>query len=856
MGTFLEKISEEILELDDLSSLLVLLPNKRAAQTVKEHLIQKAKSAIWLPQFHTIEELVATYGRMDRAQPVELYVEFYKSQLEVLQKKAYDLTMCMEWAPAFLKDFNDIDLGLADPEEIYQHLYELKQVDQWSPERRESFEGEFLTLWKSVPSIYKVLNEGLKKKNRFYRGRMLRNFTENEASIVRLSRAGLKTIFAGGFNALTPAEELILKKIGQSFDLRKYWQLQSFHQQNSIQEAGTYLSKIYKAEKETFHWIFDDIYSKDYFITSIETSGTSEMLDACVHRVAVDLTDSESTISTIVLPDESLLLPLISRLNFPFTSSVGIPFSELPIAKFTVRIAEFMEGKSPSAAVLNTDFALKYTKEVSVLLAEIEENLADSLLKKWVRLIGFFSGLKADSTDYLAELSRNKMLELVRDLERIFQEGNSTFEVITPLLHALFMGAEIRIPDHENARVNILGILETRLQMYDRLHVLAVEEGVLPKSNTSMSFLPQFLRRTFGLSLESQSTSVQSYNFMNLIANSGTISLYHRAGSDGTGIKEKSRYVEQIHSEWGEVNPQVHFKQIAIPSKTLLVDPPSYSLGKIPEVEAKILNYLQNSGLSASAINNYRSSPLQFYLNNVLGIREQRSEGLLADESTFGSLVHEILEKEYTPWKGSLLSITILDEIEERIQSIEPADYPEHLSEDQYSHISLAAAKKYCLRWVLLEKRDLIENKAEIEIVALESFHLSTLQIGQFTIKLKGVIDRVDRRNGQLRILDYKTGTVPDKLYNKDAKGHEFFEDPKAVQLFFYDLLLNKNYANAQLGLVPLKSAIPKPMFIDAVVLSENREVFKGFIADLVVEILDNNTALVQPEDFKYKFVE
>jgi ATP-dependent helicase/nuclease subunit B len=850
---FLEKISEEILDLEDKSSLLVLLPNKRAAQTVKEHLSKKTRGPGWLPRFNTIEELVSTYGGMERARPVELYIEFYRSQLHELQDKAYDLAACMEWAPIFLKDFNDIDLGLTNPDEIYQHLYELKQVDHWSPERIESFEGEFLALWKSVPGIYRELNTRLKKRNRYYRGRMLRDFTEN--NLEGLKRAGFKTIFLGGFNALTPVEELIIKQLDQYFDLRKYWQLQSFHQ-SSIQEAGNYLTKIYKDDPKKFNWIYDDIYSKEYSIASIESPGTSEMLDACAYNIEIGLNKTENEQVTIVLPDESLLLPLISRLKYPFTSTVGIPISELPIAEFTMRMMEFIECRSSAAAALSTEFARKYDKEVSSLFVSIDKIRSNSILLKIEVLRNFFSSLKEESKDYLSQSALLKMIELLNVLIGILKERNSSFDAISPLLNSLFIGAEVLIPEHKDARVNILGILETRLQVYDNLHILAVEEGVLPNTGTSMSFLPQFLRRTFGLSLDAHSNSVQSYNFMNLLANSSKIFLYHRSGNDGIGFKERSRYIEQIYSEWKEVNPKIDFKKLETFSNAHSFDSHHYAIEKTTEVEDKILNYLKHSGLSASAMNNFLSSPMQFYLNNVLGIREQQSNELLTDESTFGSLVHSILEKEYAPLKGAELNIQILDEIKERIRSIEPADYQEHFTDDKHPHLSLAAAKKYCLKWIRQERIDLKENGARIEILSLESFHYSSIEVNGITIKLKGIIDRVDRRNGQIRLLDYKTGHVPHRLIKKGATGLEIFEEPKVIQLFFYDLLINKEVSNAHLGLVPLKNIKPDPVFIDSEVLFENRDLFKGFLEKLLVDIMDKNTTLFQPDDFKYKFVE
>ena len=105
------------------------------------------------------------------------------------------------------------------------------------------------------------------------------------------------------------------------------------------------------------------------------------------------------------------------------------------------------------------------------------------------------------------------------------------------------------------------------------------------------------------------------------------------------------------------------------------------------------------------------------------------------------------------------------------------------------NYITLQAAIQYVTKFLNTELYQLKEGN-EIHIVAIESnlkTEIPTKNL-DFPIVIKGKVDRVDRFNGQLRIVDYKTGFVnPSHL--KIKNWETLIEDDshsKALQILMY----------------------------------------------------------------------
>ncbi len=100
----------------------------------------------------------------------------------------------------------------------------------------------------------------------------------------------------------------------------------------------------------------------------------------------------------------------------------------------------------------------------------------------------------------------------------------------------------------------------------------------------------------------------------------------------------------------------------------------------------------------------------------------------------------------------------------------------------------------------------------EIEIVQIETKLTMNVPMDEipFPVNLRGIVDRVDRYNGKLRIIDYKTGKV-DKADVEITDWETITEDykhSKAFQILAYVAMISQevDFHNAEAGIISFKN--------------------------------------------------
>ena len=158
------------------------------------------------------------------------------------------------------------------------------------------------------------------------------------------------------------------------------------------------------------------------------------------------------------------------------------------------------------------------------------------------------------------------------------------------------------------------------------------------------------------------------------------------------------------------------------------------------------------------------------------------------------------------------------------------------------------------------------ELYAPFEVIALEGgsrqgYKLDfPLASGQ-KVGLKGIIDRIDRKEGQVRVIDYKSGKdervigAVDAFFDRESKKR----NKAAMQTFYYAMLYFNKHGDAE----PVKPGIFnmrelfRPDFDESLIengeaLTDVRsymENFKKQLGDLLEEIYDASDPFTQTED-------
>jgi ATP-dependent helicase/nuclease subunit B len=175
---------------------------------------------------------------------------------------------------------------------------------------------------------------------------------------------------------------------------------------------------------------------------------------------------------------------------------------------------------------------------------------------------------------------------------------------------------------------------------------------------------------------------------------------------------------------------------------------------------------------SASKINNYGLCPFRFFADNVLNLSpiEEPGEGFVADR--LGSAYHEILEKTYSKLqeKGIELTTSSIDEATAIAEEICEATLQQLLDERKIRKSGVwdfdkSEIKKRILN--LLRHEALSNDEPAAKPLAFEQLFgfgnkpPLVLENREGKIKIRGSIDRIDKTEAGLVIVDYKTSRSP-----------------------------------------------------------------------------------------------
>lgn len=398
------------------------------------------------------------------------------------------------------------------------------------------------------------------------------------------------------------------------------------------------------------------------------------------------------------------------------------------------------------------------------------------------------------------------------------QQLDLQMPVFLKLLRQIVQEQRLPFSGEPLSGLQIMGVLETRQLDFENLFILSMNEGSFPPAPSHGSFIPYNLRRGYGLPTFDQQDALYAYYFYRMIQRARHVHIFYNTSS-AYGLKgEKSRLLYQLLYESGlPVRQQVltHPLQLA---RALPLDIP-----KTDGVQEILLQHLSLNGeppkrrFTPSALNTYLDCRLRFYFRYVAGLQEPDEVQEEVDPAIFGNLVHramEILYKEHIARKGghALMEAEDLNLLHKGLPEVVDRAFAEHYGVDEVNF----SGRNHIIRSIV-EKlgKGILRCDAEyapFEIVALESesrfaggqqesnryrMEVPIVVAGQrYYVGLKGIIDRIDRKDGKVRVLDYKTGQDEkrfeslESLFDRD----NLRRNKAAMQTLLYSLLyLNIN---------------------------------------------------------------
>ncbi len=326
--------------------------------------------------------------------------------------------------------------------------------------------------------------------------------------------------------------------------------------------------------------------------------------------------------------------------------------------------------------------------------------------------------------------------------EKSFTDTGSYFLLLRRYLAACYLP----FPGTPLHGLQVLGALETRNLLFDRIFILDANEGSLPETGAESSLLPFGVRKSLGLSTYQDREDIAAYHFALMTAGARELHLYSRTSGDA----ERSRFVERLL--WDRQKAESTVEEAAfvqpIQYRVTLAHAPPTPIAKTPAVVA----WLRARTYSATSLDAYLRCPLRFYYQTVLDLGEREENTGDVEAVDVGIFVHDVLFRYFSPRTGRPLTAEDLDAaamthlvdvmFEKRFGSADSGG--NRLLRDQIRG-HLAAFLTGYMAGLL--------RKHAVTIASLE--HTTAASTGDF--KLRGRLDAVESRDGRPVLVDYKT---------------------------------------------------------------------------------------------------
>ena len=364
-------------------------------------------------------------------------------------------------------------------------------------------------------------------------------------------------------------------------------------------------------------------------------------------------------------------------------------------------------------------------------------------------------------SDFIKSFEKDS--ELLEKYEELLYKLNfilfsSNHSIILKDVYKIFLQrlAGITLDDIYSGKITVLGLLETRAIEFDTIIICDFNESFIPKKSVKDKFLSTKLKQLSNLPTQFDRESLQKYYYKRLIDSSKNVFISY-VNSDTNQI---SRFANELFNTHIKTNTNDNiYKHIL------------YDNHKINHFDEEIVDKIDLVAFtwSATSFRSYLQCKRKFYLQYVLKIKEH-TISLKPKAYELGDIIHSILEDYYTADENSN-ELTF-----EKIENL----FIKYKSSNPFLILDLEIWKKKLYDFYLYDKDRLKHRK----IIALEKNFECEFE----GIKIKGVIDRIDKNNDFYEVIDYKTSST---LSVDSLKNYEKSDD---FQLEFYYLAMSQIY--------------------------------------------------------------
>ncbi len=863
MKPFLKQVADHYYDRGDISSRCFVFPNRRSMVFFRKWLSMRVAESgvdskpVKAPQMLTVNDLFYRIGNLHVTDKVTLLVELYDCYKE-LNPKAESLDEFIFWGDVILGDFNDVDKYLASPKQLFANVADYKAIqDSFSyltDVQRQAIESfishfndrngrltvdidsdnpnvkeRFLQIWNILYPLYVRYNEVLRSKGMAYEGMVYRAFAESLSDtslddILKDSFCEDTSFVIVGLNALNECEKTLLRRMKNCGKAEFCWDWAGSMIKDAKNRSSFFMTDNVREFPQAFELDDEGVGRTSFNSLSVPSSyGQVKHLASILERIGYkDDTLGNSSNTAVVIPDETLLMPLLNSVPediMDINVTMGYPMSasELYVLMYDVAMMQMHLRKKEtgwhfyhkqvwdilSSGIIKTMVSSEDMQECKARIARVrqdgkyyipQEDLSGfPLLDVLFRPVAS-EPLVADAaqTDALAVYLQDVVTVIASKLahypdmavelefaRRWYSSINSLRAkklAVQPmtfvrLLKSLMAGLTIPFKGEPLKGLQIMGPLETRALDFRNVIIFSCNEGMFPRRNVSSSFIPPDLRKAFSLPTYEFQDAIWAYYFYRLVSRAENVWMVYDSRTEGLKRGEESRYIKQLRYHFG-IEVKHHVAEAGLSSS--------------PDVEQdlvktdEMMERIEQMTYSVSALQNYVSCPAKFCYQSVLKLKKDEDVAESLDNAMIGNVYHNAMwalyhgedamksDGPFEKLDGNeaagmpVVSASYLEgwlDREDEIRKTVVSLMKAELNADEISGRDLVV-QRVIVRYVMETIRKDLLLLSRYGAAAFEMIGLEKkIFVEMYGVRFFGVVDRIDSIvPGTVRMVDYKTG--------------------------------------------------------------------------------------------------
>lgn len=749
----------------ELAGYTFVTPNKRSAMFLKRYIrdaIPASHGALILPRFITFSRMLTHFAEFGEGQRNELLFTLYEALRRVYAENGRgehpgEFDSFIFWGDMMLNDFNEIDTSLADAAAIFKNIRDIKEIQSdfldeeqkeivrrlWGESRltrheadlkdgesefwlhigrqatdkgEESLSAGFKSLWDLQGRIYETFHKLLREKKTGTAGTTARSAWKFIKNMTPDSLPYPTHYVFAGFGEPSTVETVIMKRLHTLGLASFFWDVdetaallgEKGPRNNSISRILSLAKELKAPEDFTPAPLRNDRAEIEVIASPskiAQAKAVNQLLREWIKEGVIDSSDPVNT--AIVLPDESLLMPVLFSIPEEIEAiniTMGVAYSSTTFAGLLKSIISMQRNvrkihgeesffHEDVTAILShphlrlicgskADAILKAIRDEHIYnitrqtIAETDAELAKTVFRPvkgrdaaavseyLTSLIDWLTtGLGAGEdnpdmleTKFLAHFRRevSEIMDLVRET-KIEMNGSSFFI----LLERMFSSAQIGVNGKPLQGLQIMGVLETRALDFDNVIILSMNEGTFPRKQYVKTMIPNVLRIGHELPELNAREGVYAYCFFRLLGRASRVKLIYDSRTGVNGAGEESRYISQLRY----LLPDLGIRRSTLDLPASLSRGRVITVDKTPDVMERLERFRDGHGtryISASALKTFKSCPLRFYLSNVNGLRTDDDMENYITAAEYGSVFHRVYESLFKPYEGRAVDSAII----------------------------------------------------------------------------------------------------------------------------------------------------------------------------------------------------